>query len=86
MHVVPFDREALEPALREDLLEAIAELSGGRSLAVRDLPALESLLPSREMTTIRRDEDPLREHGTLFTALLVLLSIEWFWRRRRNLA
>ena len=78
-------QELMDTETRSDHLQRIAELSGGVSLGVRELPKLSSLVNDAAMITTLRSERPLWDRG--FVALLVvgLLGAEWILRRKYDL-
>ena len=76
--------EMQQPALQEDLLRRMAELSRGRYFPVRDLTALPEWVTGDEQKARVRSE-----RNVSFPAFLVILlcaSLEWFLRRRSDLA
>lgn len=77
--------EQLEPALQEDTLRKLAELSGGRYFAIRDLPALPEELRQELETTIVRREKELWDLPAIFILLVLCAATEWFFRRRYDL-
>jgi uncharacterized membrane protein len=77
--------EQLEPAMQEDALRRMAELSGGKYLSVRELPALpDSIRGEVQTATVRKDED-LWDKAFFFVALVLLAGTEWFLRRKYDL-
>ncbi|TVR01218.1 MAG: hypothetical protein EA398_10285 [Deltaproteobacteria bacterium] len=77
------DREVRDLAPRRDLLEAIAEATGGTFTALpagRD--ALPPLQPARVVDVDRRTFVMLWNHPFVLLALLLLLGVEWSLRRR----
>jgi len=77
--------EQLEPAMQEDLLKKMADLSGGRFLTVRELPSLPDSIQAELQTTIVRREKELWDLPLVFAVLLGCAAIEWFFRRRWDL-
>ncbi|HUT32412.1 MAG TPA: VWA domain-containing protein [Planctomycetota bacterium] len=77
--------EQLEPALQEDSLRKLAELSGGRYFTIRDLPTLPDQLQQQLETTIVRREKELWDLPFIFIVVLLCAATEWFFRRRYDL-
>jgi len=77
--------EQLEPAMQEETLKKMAELSGGKYLSVRDLPALPEAIHAEVQTTIVRREKELWDLPLVFAVVLLLAATEWFFRRRWDL-
>jgi len=77
--------EKLEPAMQEDALRKLAELSGGRYLTIRDLPTLPESLQREVQSTIVRREKELWDLPVIFVFLLLIAATEWFFRRRYDL-
>lgn len=79
------NEELNDTNMRLEGLQRIAQLTGGTSLNVRDLPKLASLVNTEPVITTVRSERPLWDNG-LITALLVgLLGMEWILRRKHDL-
>ena len=77
--------EQLEPAMQEETLRKMAELSGGRYLAIRDLPSLPDSIRAEVETTIVRREKELWDLSAVFIFILLCAGGEWFLRRRYDL-
>jgi len=77
--------EQLEPAMQEDLLRKMGELSGGKYLTIRDLPALPDAIEREQPTTILRREKELWDLPAIFVILLLCAGTEWFVRRKYDL-
>ena len=77
--------EQLEPAMQEEALRKLADLSGGRYFAIRGLPELPDLLPQTAQTTIIRREKELWDLPVVFALVLLIAATEWFFRRRYDL-
>ena len=72
-------------AMDESVLRAMAELSGGEVLDMDALAALPDRLDKDiPVRTIRTERD-LWDLPAIFVLILILCSIEWFFRRRENL-
>jgi len=78
--------ELRDPAMRDDLAEQIAALSGGKRLAAAELGSLPELLETNEelWTTIHKEKG-LWDMPALFVLLVVISGVEWYMRRRENL-
>ncbi len=85
LHVEAASREQLQPAMQEDTLREMARLSGGRYFDITTLPKLtEELKGEPHMTNVRYTRE-LFDQPVVFVLLLLLLSVEWFTRRRSDL-
>ena len=89
-NTVQFNVEAVslerqEPAMKEELLQQMAELSGGRYIGAADLPLLGKLLSGEKRRTSIKYTRELFDLPAAFTILLVLLAAEWLLRRRFDL-
>ena len=77
--------EELERAEQEELLRNMAEVSGGKCFAVRDVPKLADTIAGEQRTTVIRRERELWDLPFVFVAILALAGVEWFLRRRYDL-
>jgi hypothetical protein len=69
-----------------DLMSSIADTTGGEAIAPSEIERLPELLAEFEQLS-REEEDPVDvwDRMALFSAIIVLLSLEWFLRRRSGL-
>jgi hypothetical protein len=79
-------REQIEPAMQAELLEKMAAISGGQMLEIRDLPALPGLLGTGARTLRVEEERELWDHWSIILVVLLCAGLEWFLRRRHDLA
>ncbi|MBM4032504.1 MAG: VWA domain-containing protein [Planctomycetes bacterium] len=77
--------EQLEPAMQEDSLRKLGELSGGSYLTIGQLPKLADMLQQEAQTTIVRREKELWDLPFIFIVVLLCAATEWFFRRRYDL-
>jgi len=77
--------EQLERAAQEEALQKMAEVSGGRYFRVRDLPKFVETIAGEERTAPVRRERELWDLPVVFLAVLALLGLEWFLRRKYDL-
>ena len=75
------DLEMTDPRLNEDVLRRVSRASGGRYLAAGDLSRLPSLLASAQGDPGPPRLQELWHNIWIFAAIVVLLSLEWFFRR-----
>jgi len=75
-------REQLEPAMQENMLREIAELSGGRYFSVEQWPALTGAISGKVRTITEHKDQDLWDSWILFALLLTFGGLEWFLRRR----
>jgi hypothetical protein len=73
-------------AMQQGQLARIAELSGGRLLAVEDLPRLPTLITATPRAETQAQRLRLFDHWLWLLPLVGLLLAEWTWRRLRDLA
>jgi hypothetical protein len=89
-HVDPISREKVDQQVRRDLLEKLAELTGGKMLSVRDLYENKLTIPDKSRVV----ELPPRETElwdsswvyAVYALILALAAVEWFMRRINDLA
>lgn len=69
-----------------DLMSVIADTTGGEALEPADIGRLPALLAEFQQMT-RAEEDPVDvwDRMALFSAIIALLAVEWFLRRRSGL-
>jgi hypothetical protein len=72
--------------LRAPLLRRIAEETGGRYYPLADANKLIDDVTYTESGVTQRDARDLWDAPIVFLALVLLLGLEWAWRRRRGLA
>jgi hypothetical protein len=78
-------QELTETDMRLENLQRIADLTGGSTLGIRELPKLASLVNGESLTTTVRSERPLWDHWLVILLLAGLLGAEWILRRRHDL-
>ena len=78
-------QELIETDMGLAHLNRIADLTGGATLGIRDLPKLSSLVNNRLITTKVLSERPLWDNGLVAMLLVALLGAEWILRRRYDL-
>jgi len=83
--VVAANLEELERSEQEELLKNMAEVSGGKCFAIRDVPKLADTIAGEQRTTVIRRERELWDLPFVFVAILALAGVEWFLRRRYDL-
>jgi hypothetical protein len=77
--------EMLEPAMQEQTLRKMAELSGGRYFTVAQLPELRSTIAGEQRVMTVRRELSLWNLPALLGLVLVVAGLEWFFRRKQDL-
>lgn len=75
------DLEMTDPRLNEDVLRRVSRASGGRYLTAGDLSRLPSLLASAQGDAGPPRLQELWHNIWIFAVAVVLLSVEWFFRR-----
>jgi uncharacterized membrane protein len=79
------DLEMADPRLNEDVLRRVSRASGGRYLAANELSRLPSLLVREDLETAPPRLQELWHNIWIFTAVVLLLAVEWFLRRQWGL-
>jgi hypothetical protein len=80
-------RERLEPGMQKEALVKLAELSGGKYHAVRDLPSMpERFRDQSRKVTLPPQERELWDNWVVLAAVLALAGAEWFVRRQSDVA
>jgi hypothetical protein len=81
------DLELDNPAADADLLDSLAKMTGGESLAPEQLPQLlEQLATRSEALEIQKEvKRTLWDRWTFFLLLVGLLTVEWYFRKRWRL-
>ena len=83
--VRPSKREFYDATLKRPFLESLAEASGGAYYAPARAGAIPDRLRSRRTSTSVYHAAYLWDLPLLFGLVLLLLSAEWIWRRRKGL-
>ena len=78
-------QELIETDMGLAHLKRIADLTGGATLGIRDLPKLSSLVNNRLTTTKVVSERPLWDNSLVALLLVTLLGAEWILRRKYDL-
>jgi hypothetical protein len=66
-------------------LAAVAGATGGRITDAAHVERWARMLPARALAGSRLESLRLWESPWIFALVVALLSLEWFWRRRRGL-
>jgi hypothetical protein len=81
--------EFIETSINRALLDGLAERTGGAVFADDDLTGLAEKVRAvpafRETELVRRSDLDLWDHPWMFAVVLLLLSIEWFFRKRTGM-
>lgn len=84
--VVPSRLELDDAGMRQDLLEQIAQVSGGSYVPLERLPTLaEALAAKGREGDLRREERSLWNAPFVILLLVLCLGLEWFLRKRSDL-
>ena len=78
--------EQLQAAMQRELLQKLAETSGGRYLDLKDLPALPAAIGQPTVNRLVSKEIELWQHWLVPLVFVGLTALEWTLRRRNNLA
>lgn len=76
-----FDPEMADPRVNEDLLQRIAQASGGQLLASSDIASLADRLRAGAPAALFTSRRDLWHTGWSFALVVILLSAEWLVRR-----
>jgi len=77
--------EMLEPAMQEQTLRKMAELSGGKYFTAAELPSLKSTIAAEQRVMTVRREAALWNLPVVLGLVLVVAGMEWFFRRKQDL-
>jgi len=80
-----FSLEMLDPRPARDVLAAIASRTGGMSVSPSGLDSLFAADEPKVTVERRERELPLSLHPAFPAAIILLLSVEWFIRKRRGM-
>ena len=72
--------------LNAQLLQTLANTSGGRYYTLEDAPQMVNHIPLVESATSRLVEEEVWDMPLIFVIVILLLGLEWFLRKRRGLA
>lgn len=87
LEVIRSDDELRRPAANHELLERLAEASGGKRLTTAELPTLDRLLPNRRIQIAGEPQTRTLWDTPLALLLVVgLCTLEWIGRRLIRLA
>jgi len=84
--VSPFNPEFLDTRARPELLDLLAQKSGGKSGPPDSLAAILKSVRIQEKTVVRKTEWEFSFRPFMLGLILALLSAEWFIRRRKGMA
>jgi hypothetical protein len=85
-HVSVVEREMATTGLQTRVLRNMAEVSGGRYLSIRELPVLPGLIEAKRQPVTVVRETPVWDTWPMALAFVVFAGMEWFLRRRNDLA
>jgi uncharacterized membrane protein (DUF373 family) len=83
--VEAYNIELVDPRARFDLLQQIAEVSGGAFVPVRSADSLLATLQFTPKTMTARKEIPLWNRAWMFWIIIALLCAEWVIRKRSGM-
>ena len=72
--------------LNAQLLQTLANTSGGRYYTLEDAPQMVNHIPLVESATSRLVDEEVWDMPLIFGSVILLLGLEWFLRKRRGLA
>ena len=78
-------KELIDPNVRVERLERIANLTGGTCLNMSEFSKIQSLVNNKPLTTTVRSERPLWDNGLMAFVIIGLVGLEWIVRRRNDL-
>lgn len=77
--------ELMEPAMQEETLQQMAQASEGKYFAAHQLAGLKQAIGGQQRTTVVRREKELWDVPAAIVAMLALVGVEWFFRRKYDL-
>ncbi len=80
-----YNEELSDVALKESLLRRLAQLSGGNYAPPDSAAALIAAIQGASLHRTLTNDVELWNRGTLLAAILLLLALEWFLRRRKGM-
>lgn len=78
--------EFARPDLQENILRRIAEMTGGKYFHIDQAADLPDQLTITESTYSRIVEREIWDAPAVYAFILLVLAVEWFWRRSRGLS
>ena len=78
--------EFTNPELNAQLLQTLANTSGGRYYTLEDASQMVNHIPLVESATSRLVDEEVWDMPLIFGCVILLLGLEWFLRKRRGLA
>jgi hypothetical protein len=85
-HVNAFEQEMRVTGVQQDELDRIAEVSGGQSLGISQMPSLPVLLDKPPIQTSYVRQRSLWDPWPVLLAFIAMTGAEWFIRRRHDMA
>jgi len=85
-HVSALQQEMRMTGVQQDELDRIAEVSGGQSLAIGQMPALPVLLDEQPIQISYVRQKSLWDTWPVLVAFMAMTGAEWFFRRRHDMA
>lgn len=85
-HVSGLERELKVTAVQQDNLERIAAVSGGQCLSISEFAAIPALFDQPRIRSTYIRQVSLWDTWPMAVAFIVLTGMEWFLRRRSDLA
>jgi len=85
-HVSVVERELATTGLQERVLRTMAKASGGRYLSIRELPVLPELIEADRPSVTVVKEMTVWDTWPMALAFVLFAGMEWFLRRRHDLA
>ena len=77
-----FSIEMLETRTRNDILQNIAKVSGGKHYTIEDVQNLFNDLADKNKNIIKTSNTEIYNKSAFMILIVILLSLEWFLRKR----
>jgi len=84
--VHPAATEQVDTSMHRGLLAKAAEITGGEYLSLLELPLLPDVVQGRPKTATFSKDVELWDNWLVALVFVGFVTLEWGWRRRKNLA
>lgn len=85
IYIEAYSAELTKTNLNEHLLKTVARESGGVYVRANDFENLETIIPAKSQLVYEKSEKPIWNHPFFLFSIVLLLSVEWFIRKRSDM-